>query len=124
MQRLTNMQSDGARQCLGLAGGRAPPLRYFLIAQEVHLRLVEGHPLSSHRCGSAGEQEGNIYFSHAGGTRHTSGEYLNCSSFLFSSSSSFCCLFLSEKHHLTHVKTCNDDHWITIVCLCVCLKLH
>lgn len=123
MQRLTNMQSDGARQCLGLAGGRAPPLRYFLIAQEVHLRLVEGHPLSSQRCGSAGEQEGNIYFSHAGGTRHTSGEYLNCSSFLFSSSS-FCCLFLSEKHHLTHVKTCNDDHWNTIVCLCVCLKLH
>lgn len=93
MQRLTNMQSDGARQCLGLAGGRAPPLRYFLIAQEVHLRLVEGHPLSSHRCGSAGEREGNVYFSHAGGTRHTSGEYLNCSSFLFSSSSSFCCLF-------------------------------
>ena len=66
------MQSNGAQSGLGLAGGRAQPLHHFLIA---HLRTVEENPSARTGVVQLTEEQRNVHLSHAGETRHTSGEY-------------------------------------------------
>lgn len=61
VQRPTNMQSNGAQRCPGLAGGRAPPLSHFLMAPAVHLWAVKGNFFSPYRCGSAGGGEAHSF---------------------------------------------------------------
>lgn len=76
---LTNMQIYGAHQRLGLAGGKAPPLYHFLMAEVVHLRAVKKTSV----CGVK-QEERSVHSSYAGQTRHTSGEYVQCIFFFLS----------------------------------------
>lgn len=68
------MQSEDTQSCLGLAGGRAPPPCYILMAQVLQLWAVMKKPSAQLQVWFNIEEERNVCFSHAGEPRHPSGE--------------------------------------------------